>query len=397
MSSGASSSSRAPNNVGVVDLSTPTTLSTLGARLSSTAPALLAEGLTPGLAIGLVTPSAVWCEGYGHLSADISSFEAGPDTVYDLASLTKVLATTVLLADAVAAGVVDLHERPWPRWPLVTVEAAARHEAGLPAWRPFFEGRSTAALSSPSRSREEVVEAVLSTSLTWSPGERTVYSDLGFIALGALLEDRLGETLDVLLAKHALTAGTGLCFVPLATTGYHPALPLVAPTEHCAWRRRRIQGEVHDDNAFAMGGVAGHAGLFGSVADVVVATQRIQHRLADVDDVLHRFAFAPCRRAGQRPIGFDRGTADGSTGGALGPHTVGHLGFTGTSIWWSADFRDAGDVDVEVAAADDHGGTVAARPLAMVVLSTTVFGGREETVARNKRLRLPLHRALHSA
>lgn len=345
------------------------------ARLVPAMNAVVGPHGAPGVVAAWGTSTTLSTECAGTLSDvdadDGCGFPATADTVYDLASLTKLLATTVLLADAVEAGRVDLAETPWPRWPDVSVEQVARHEGGLPAWMPFFQHVSSTGRTRPELAREEIVAAALGTPPTTVPGAATIYSDVGFVALGALLEDRLGGRLDVLLAAHPLCAGTGIRFVPLDDVGYHPALPLVAPTERCGWRRRRLQGQVHDDNAYAMGGVAGHAGLFGSLVDVATVAQRLLTRLRTPGDVLCAFSASGRSEARphRRPIGFDIADVDGSTLGVLGP-AVGHLGFTGTSLWMNA--------------ADDR---------FFAVLANTPYYGREDTVARNRSLRRTLHAA----
>lgn len=253
-------------------------------------------------------------------------------TVWDLASLTKLLSTTLVVARAIDAGRVALDDEPWPsRWPGVTVAHVLRHDAGLPAWQPLFEAARKAGICGLPGGARAVVDAALAVAPDAPPGERTVYSDVGFIALGAWLEERLGEPLDRLFERAADAYGkTALRFVRLDVDGFHPAVPNVAPTERCPWRRRAIYGQVHDDNAFAMGGVAGHAGLFGSLLDVEAAARFFLRALtAPGESTLASFA-AP---GGVRGLGFDRATPDGTTGGALSPRAVGHLGFTGTSLF----------------------------------------------------------------
>jgi CubicO group peptidase (beta-lactamase class C family) len=273
-------------------------------------------------------------------AGELSYFEGAPEvteeSVYDLASLTKILSTTLLCAYAVAEGRLDLDETPWPAWPGVSVRHALRHDGGLLWWAPFFESAVGGAQVGMPAGYRAIVDAVHGTPPEAAPGERTVYSDLGFIALGALLEGRLGERLDRVFDDVAARAfgETGLCFVPLYERGYHPALPDVACTERCPWRGRVVQGQVHDDNCFAMGGVAGHAGLFGTARDVEAAGRFFVRALRGDDTTslaLTLRAFAEAE--GERPLGFDRATEGGSTGGAMSARARGHLGFTGTSLW----------------------------------------------------------------
>jgi CubicO group peptidase (beta-lactamase class C family) len=248
------------------------------------------------------------------------------DTVFDLASLTKVISTTTLCAYAVELGRLDLDEKPWPRWPDVTVRNALLHDGGLLWWRAFYEDVPATIAGTPA-GRDHVLHDVLSTPPDGDPNLETVYSDLGFIALGALLEERLGNRLDRLFSQLAADCygETGLRYVPLAELGYHPSLPDVAATSRSELRGRLIQGQVHDDNTFAMGGIAGHAGLFGSAQDVEAAAR---YHLA-LPERMRAFSTWD----GPRRLGWDRPTDGGSTGGALSDDAFGHLGFTGTSLW----------------------------------------------------------------
>jgi len=256
-------------------------------------------------------------------------------TIYDLASLTKVLSTTALAALACSRGVLDLDEAPWEGWPDVTVRHVLLHRSGLCAWQPFFEDAIAHRVVGLAQGRDVVIEAVLGHAPDTAPDTVTVYSDLGFIALGALLETRLGGRLDhlfdTLVAPRFGTAS--LSYVPLFEQGYHPRYVDVAPTELCAWRGRALQGQVHDDNAFAMGGIAGHAGLFGSVLDVMRAARCLLGDIVSPRDAWGETIAQLAREGDERALGFDRATPGGSTGGALSADAVGHLGFTGTSLW----------------------------------------------------------------
>jgi len=341
--------------------------------------AAVADGLTPGAAAAVIDHKdgvvGRWC--VGALAADDAidgPHRVTPTTVFDLASLTKLFVTTVLVADAVDDGTIALDETPWSGWPGVTPRHLLAHDGGLVAHRHFYRDL----LDDPRRShlvgqragRDAVVDAVLATPAEAAPGARVLYSDLGFIALGALLEARRGRDLDALWAAHPLGAGTGARFVRLADVGYHPALPLVAPTEHCGWRKRVVHGQVHDDNCFAMGGVGGHAGLWGALDDVVTLVKRLTARLHDADDTLGRFAAHRTPTSPTRALGFDVATPGGSTGDALSARTVGHLGFTGTSVWFDLDAGRA-----------------------YVLLSNAVHYGRESARDRSKALRVAFHRA----
>jgi CubicO group peptidase (beta-lactamase class C family) len=290
---------------------------------------------------GLVAVVASGREGGDRLVASVgraSFYDGAPEvdarTIYDLASLTKALSTTMLAAVAVDAGKLALDETPWPAWPGVTVRHALQHTGGLHWWKPFFEGVPDVERGTP-RGRGRVVDAVHATPVDHPPGDRTVYSDLGFIAMGALLEERLGDRLDRVFADAAreVYGDTGLTYVPIFEQAHHDELDRVAPTERCPWRGRVVHGQVHDDNAYAMGGVAGHAGLFGSALDV----ERAARAILGATGALRAFRDDRAPRC----IGFDVADDGGTTGGVLGPRAFGHLGFTGTSLWIDPDDEGA--------------------------------------------------------
>jgi CubicO group peptidase (beta-lactamase class C family) len=362
------------------------------------------EGRTPGAAAVVRTAAgrrlAVTA---GTLHPAAGALPVRTDTVWDLASVTKLLSTTLLTADLVARGLLSLDEAPWPHWPGVTVAHVLRHDAGLPAWRPFFRealpeagGGGPIGVVGTAEQRAAILAAVHATPPVHEPGAVTVYSDVGFLALGALLEARAAAPLDALFADVAEAAygKTGLRFVGLAGDGFHPGVPNVAPTERCSWRRRALIGQVHDDNAFAMGGVAGHAGLFGSLEDVERAGTFLLSAVASGSpgpegaSVERGMALAAHLRAfatppspslsgapvAERALGFDRATSGGSTDGALSARAVGHLGYTGTSLWIDPGIAPEG-----------------ADAAAYVLLTNHVHFGRDPT--RIKGVRQAFHRA----
>ncbi len=289
------------------------------------------DGTTPGAAALVLTRDGRLLHCAGRLHREANAGVVDEDTVWDLASLTKLLSTTLLVARALDEHRLTLDEAPWPRWPGVTIEHVLRHEAGLPHWRPLYEEARKRGIAGLPEAKHVVTAAALDVVPDRAPGEATVYSDIGFIALGALLEQRLGPLAEIFEEEARRRFGaTGLRFVRLDVDGFHPALPKVAPTERCPWRRRAVHGQVHDENAFAMGGVAGHAGLFGSLRDL----ERVaRFFLEDMTPSLRSFALVPDTSPVRRPIGFDRATPLGSTGGALSSASVGHLAFTGCSLW----------------------------------------------------------------
>jgi len=260
--------------------------------------------------------------------------EVTPDTRYDLASLTKVVATLPSVLRLVAAGEVGLDDpvgrffssAGWFRQPSLaeaSVRSLLTHASGLPAWRPLFAEVSE---------RRTALAAVLQSRLE-QPGE-VVYSDLGFMLLGALVERVAHERLDAFAAREV--------FVPLgmADTRFGPLAGVpVAATEDCGWRDRVLEGEVHDENAAVWEGVAGHAGLFGTAADLA----RYAHAWLTCDPRLgpepllaeatreQAIAGDGTAAGARRGLGWALAGPNGFAGaGACG---YGHTGFTGTSLW----------------------------------------------------------------
>ncbi len=291
----------------------------------------------------------LWRRAFGTLTYDPSSPPCGDDTLFDLASLTKVMATTTLMMRAVDAGLVRLDDpaSAWlPAWrggdrERVTVRDLLAHASGLPAYLPYFRDHT---------GRAEFEPAICRTPLEYQPRTRSIYSDLGFILLAFILDDvELVAQSDPSVAK----AGFGARFHTVASfIGADPLLfnpsrslrPRIAPTETEEWRGRELRGEVHDENAWALGGAAGHAGLFGTAA-AVGAFARAALRTIGGEPLLS--APETCREfiartdvpGSSRALGWDTMLPTSSCGTRLSPTAIGHTGFTGTSLWvdWERD------------------------------------------------------------
>lgn len=255
---------------------------------------------------------------------------ATPATLFDLASLTKVVATLPAVLRLVSAGELTLDDRVgkffsnagWFQSPSLgdaTVRQLLTHTSGLPAWRPLFAQLSE---------RQTALAAVLQTPLQ-RPGE-PVYSDLGFMLLGALVERISGERLDEFTRREV--------FEPLGMlrTRFGPVESGdVAATEDCGWRGRLLQGEVHDENASVWEGVAGHAGLFGCAADLsryCGAWLDRDERLGR-EELLHEAVTEQVRGDDGSRLGLGWQLATGGGWAGEGARGFGHTGFTGTSIW----------------------------------------------------------------
>jgi CubicO group peptidase (beta-lactamase class C family) len=258
-----------------------------------------------------------------------------PTTRWDLASLTKVIATTTLVMQLVDEGRVRLdtpvvHYLPeWrgERVEGITVRHLLTHASGLPAWRAFYKEADDAA---------EARAQLLLVAPDGPPGRRMVYSDIGFLLLGRMVERVTGMRLDSAFAARVAR--------PLALhgTGYLPpweARPAIAPTEFDPWRQRQAHGDVHDENAYRFGGIAGHAGLFGTAADLSRVAQALLAggRLGGTRLVsartLREFTRVQDTLTSRRALGWETPTGTNSAGRRLSSRAFGHTGFTGTSLW----------------------------------------------------------------
>jgi len=302
---------------------------------------------TPG-AVALVLRrggvAAHWA--VGRHTYDATAPAVRPDDLYDLASVTKVVVTTTLCMVLEADGRLDLETPVSVQIPAfsgegrdaVTVRRLLTHCGGLPAHRGFYE---------TCRSKADTVAAVCRTPLTYQPGTETVYSDLGVILLGALVEHLGGGPLDELARRDV--------FDPLgmAESTYCPGEDLklrIPPTEaDKPWRGRLIHGEVHDENAAAMGGVAPHAGLFAPAGDLgrflrcFLCGGQLEERQVFPEASVRRFtARANLVPGSTRALGWDTPSEKGSSAGRyFSSGAFGHTGFTGTSVWADPE-RDLG-------------------------------------------------------
>ena len=285
------------------------------------------------------------------------------DTLWDLASLTKPLMTSILCMTALEQAAIKLGEglqvcpegRDPARGEVINLGQALSHSAGFPAHRPLHAdvlGPAGSGAGTPA-ARAAVVDAARRVPLVYQPGTRSIYSDIGFILLGDHLEQRLGQRLDRLgedlFAPLGIRAPT---FRPIPAPGGSEIAAAdeattvpIAATERCPVRGRVLVGEVHDLNAYAMGGVAGHAGLFGEapgVGELVHALcaayrgsgLRVGLRPLVDRDVLREF-WAPAGVPGSTwRLGWDGPSPSGSLAGdVISRAAVGHLAFTGCSLW----------------------------------------------------------------
>lgn len=312
--------------------------------------AAITNGVLPGavVAVGYQGQTKL-VQAFGKRQLEPVPAPATVDTVYDLASLTKALVTSLLVMKGVEQGVLGLDQKlgdfvtKLADRPQVTVRLALAHAAGFAAHRRFYE-------KAPA-TRASIVERAAEEPLAYPPGSRSLYSDLGFILLGEVVERALGGRLDQLAERLLFRpqiptsnrpSALDLGFVDLEAGGGSPSFRghPVAPTERCPVRGRMVVGEVHDLNAHAMGGIAGHAGLFGSVTDVLnlaLALCEVFHgdRSGPVEPGVLRQFWQPAGIPGSTwRLGWDGPAEHGSLAGSLiSRRAVGHLSFTGCSLW----------------------------------------------------------------
>lgn len=279
---------------------------------------------------------ALWRAAFGRLTYAADAAETRDDTIFDLASLTKVIATTPLMMRAVDEGRMRLEDRVADRLPQwrgadradVTVRDLLEHASGLTAYLPFFRDH---------HGRDEFVRAICTLPLEYAPRTQSIYSDLGFMLLAFMLEDACGTP----FAKLFDTFWSGLATGAASTLRFNPPRELrerCAPTELDLWRGRLLQGEVHDENAWELGGAAGHAGLFATGSAVGCFARAMLEGLNGDStiarpDTLAQFVQRSRVPGSSRALGWDTMLPTSSCGTRMSARAIGHTGFTGTSLW----------------------------------------------------------------
>jgi CubicO group peptidase (beta-lactamase class C family) len=324
----------------------------------------VAQGVFPGaVVLAGREDEIVYEQAFGSRSLIPTKCPMHASTIFDLASLTKPLATTVAMMLLVSEQKVGLDDRVTRFFPTfgvlgknaVTVRHLLNHSSGLPHWKPYYEdvlrceqqGRINFVAS---QAAKRYVFAQIHREAPLSPaGKQSLYSDLGFMVLGEIIEAVTGSTLDRFCQQRIFNP-RGLkrtWFIDL--TRLQPRQiqlveETIASTEDCPWRKRVLCGEVHDDNAYAIGGVAGHAGLFSSARDIHRLLARLNGCLRGKDTFLPQASIQEFLSKDKtvsnstRALGWDTPSGKESASGQwFTSRSVGHLGFTGTSIWWDLE------------------------------------------------------------
>ena len=304
-----------------------------------------------------------WRQAFGHLTYAADAPLVTESTIFDLASLTKVIATTTLVMRAVDAGALALDDRVADRLSAwrgtdrehVTIADLLEHASGLTAFLPFFRDH---------HGRTEFERAICTLPLEYAPRTQSIYSDLGFMLLAFILEDVNGAPLAAQFDR--VFRADRIFRLQAEDLLFNPPKDLrarCAPTELDLWRGRLLQGEVHDENTWELGGAAGHAGLFGTAAGVGVFARAILSGLSpdsaletgnrkpetgnrkpepgsrelEADSwkpaTLARFVKKSTVPGSSRALGWDTMLPTSSCGTRLSSRAIGHTGFTGTSLW----------------------------------------------------------------
>lgn len=274
-------------------------------------------------------------KGFGRFTYESDSPEATAATVFDLASVTKVVATTSMAMILYERGLLDL-DLPVvavvaefagedPRRDAVTLRMLLAHSSGLPAYEKLFLRAKT---------RDELLSAAFATPLTANPGAKAEYSDIGFVILGLALERIAEESLDHFCQHEVFgpLAMTHTAFSP--PSAWRASVPPTANDQ--SFRGRIIQGEVQDENASVMGGVAGHAGVFANAGDIAIFAHAMLSggRPILLPETLALFTRRESSPPGtSRALGWDTPSAPSQSGNYFSANSFGHLGYTGTSLW----------------------------------------------------------------
>ncbi len=310
----------------------------------------LASHAFPGCAFGVLANGQVMLQdALGRFTYDDEAPAVTAQTIFDVASLTKVVSTTAAAMLLHQRGLLDLDlplgeflpgfvvgrpARDQAR--LVTIRHLLAHNSGLPGYVEFFRTISTSA---------DLFRALLELPLEAAPGERVAYSDPGFMLLGKALEVLTREHLPVWSRKEIFEP------LQLTSTLFSPSNSmkhLIPPTEEdSSFRHRRIQGEVQDEHAFLLGGAGGHAGLFSNVPDLLRFANEVlkaarteaqsENSCLFQESTIDQFAERQGPPGSSRALGWDTPSGDSSAGKYFSRHSIGHLGFSGCSLWIDLD------------------------------------------------------------
>jgi CubicO group peptidase (beta-lactamase class C family) len=313
----------------------------------------LKDGVAPGFVVGVWEgrkPQEFLVTACGQRRSQPSSLPMLPQTVFDVASVSKVFATATLTAALVERGWLSWSTHvssifPDYPWREIQLEHLLSHTAGFPWWEPFWE--KIQAEFAPRKLFEVSVQKrqaamrrlIMACSPAVAPGERVEYSDVSFLLLGFVLEEVTGMSLDVAVRRFLwepmglFKSGAGP-YYRRTTTAPAQIHEDVAATELSPWHKTILQGQVHDENCWAMGGYAGHAGVFARAEDLLHFSKALLNGFLGQRTLQEMWSRVSRPIGCERTRGWDTVSAQGSSAGRhFSTNSVGHLGFTGTSLW----------------------------------------------------------------
>lgn len=326
--------------------------------------ALLEQGVEQGVYPGAVLlvgqgGDLLYEKSVGRRSLDSDAGLMQRDTVFDIASITTVLVTTTLVARFIERQRLNLEDRV-ARYlqgisvngkGTITIGQLLSHRGGFPQWHPYFEeliranAGARVGIMTSRGAADYVYNSIVRSSLKYKIGTKQVYSDVGFMLLGHLLEVLSGLSLEK-LAQQEIFSPLGLkstAYINLGLIkrhGIQPVIDMIAPTEECSWRKRVLCGEVHDDNAWAMGGIAGHSGVFSTASDLYRFAREMLAAFYGESQYLSREVVTKLWQPAEGGpstgwrYGWDSPSAEnGMTEAGLSTGAVGISGFTGCSLW----------------------------------------------------------------
>jgi CubicO group peptidase (beta-lactamase class C family) len=313
------------------------------------------DGVFPGAAAGIFfrkkekKKKVIACYGNAVLIPKKRALEKG--SIFDLASLTKPLATTLAILCLLNEKKISLDDslssllqrNVMGEKEKITLRQILHHTSGLPAHREYFKKLQEL----PHKERKDILETwILDEEIDFAPGTKAEYSDLGYMLLGRIIECKSGEKLDYFIDKKIMRPmglENRIFFKKIkGGKGTPKKNKNFVATEKCPWRKKVLRGEVHDDNCFVLGGISGHCGLFGDIESVLdlcvflldIWKKRKKHPKISSTDLQTFLGWQDPAIETTRVLGFDTPSATGSSGGRfLSRSSVGHLGFTGTSFW----------------------------------------------------------------
>ena len=299
---------------------------------------------------------AVFYEAFGSRSIDPSVTKLTENMVFDVASLTKPIVVSTLVMKLIDEGRLGLEKKvseiltdfTGRGKDLITVRSILQHAAGFPATMPYYEavreieGTSKRSLMWSEEARAIIFDEINRSKLEYLPGSKSIYSDVGFIVLGRMIETIYEESLDAIAHREIfqplrMKSSGFVNLAALQQAKLEQNFSEIVPTAYCPWRRQMLCGEVHDDNAWSMGGVAGHAGLFSNADDINRFIVELLEVRAGRSDFVSKEILSEFWSRGDSDswaLGWDTPSVnDSSAGEHFSRDAVGHLAFTGCSIW----------------------------------------------------------------